>query len=98
MGRSLLARLASAADASIGIALAAVLSSLAVGTALGLVAGYFGGIAGALIMRISDIIMGFPTLLVALARCRARSTNECATVSANSGYGPESALRPRAVI
>lgn len=66
LGRSLLVRLASAAGTSIGIALTAVLSSLVVGTALGLVAGYFGGLVGALIMRVSDIIMGFPTLLVAL--------------------------------
>jgi peptide/nickel transport system permease protein len=66
LGRSLLARLADAAGASIGIAFSAVLSSLVAGTVLGLIAGYFGGIAGALIMRLSDIIMGFPTLLVAL--------------------------------
>ena len=66
LGRPLLARLAEAASASIGIALAAVLTSLAGGLALGMVAGYFGGPIGNLIMRISDIVMGFPTLLVAL--------------------------------
>lgn len=66
LGRSLLARLAEAAAASIGIALAAVLTSLVGGLTLGMVAGYFGGAVGNLIMRISDIIMGFPTLLVAL--------------------------------
>jgi peptide/nickel transport system permease protein len=66
LGRSLLARLAQAAAASIGIALAAVLTSLAGGLALGMVAGYFGGVVGNLIMRVSDIVMGFPTLLVAL--------------------------------
>lgn len=66
LGRSLLARLAEAAAASIGIALAAVLTSLVGGLTLGMVAGYFGGAVGSLIMRISDIIMGFPTLLVAL--------------------------------
>lgn len=66
LGRSLLARLAEAAAASIGIALAAVLTSLVGGLTFGMVAGYFGGAVGNLIMRISDIIMGFPTLLVAL--------------------------------
>jgi peptide/nickel transport system permease protein len=66
LGRSLLARLAEAAAASIGIALAAVLTSLVGGLTLGMIAGYFGGAVGNLIMRISDIIMGFPTLLVAL--------------------------------
>lgn len=66
LGRSLLGRLAEAALTSIGIALLTVLLSLVVGTMLGLIAGYFGGLVGSLIMRISDIVMGFPTLLVAL--------------------------------
>lgn len=66
LGRSLMARLAEAAAASIGIALAAVLTSLICGLVLGMVAGYFGGAIGAVIMRLSDIVMGFPTLLVAL--------------------------------
>lgn len=66
LGRPLLARLAEAALTSIGIAMLTVLVSVILGTALGLVAGYFGGIAGAIIMRASDIVMGFPTLLVAL--------------------------------
>jgi peptide/nickel transport system permease protein len=66
LGRSLLGRLAQAALTSIGIALLTVLLSLVVGTMLGLIAGYFGGLVGSLIMRISDIVMGFPTLLVAL--------------------------------
>lgn len=66
LGRPLMARLAEAALTSIGIALLTVLVSVVCGTVLGLVAGYFGGIAGAVIMRASDIVMGFPTLLVAL--------------------------------
>lgn len=66
LGRSLLGRLAEAALTSIGIALLTVLLSLVMGTMLGLIAGYFGGPVGALIMRISDVVMGFPTLLVAL--------------------------------
>ncbi|GLQ10546.1 ABC transporter permease [Devosia yakushimensis] len=66
LGRPLMARLAEAALTSIGIALVTVLLSVILGTVLGLVAGYFGGLIGAAIMRASDIIMGFPTLLVAL--------------------------------
>lgn len=66
LGRPLMARLAEAALTSIGIALVTVLLSVILGTLLGLVAGYFGGLIGAAIMRASDIIMGFPTLLVAL--------------------------------
>lgn len=66
LGRPLLARLANAAFTSIGIALATVLVSVIAGTLLGLIAGYFGGLVGTAIMRLSDIVMGFPTLLVAL--------------------------------
>ncbi len=66
LGRPLMARLAEAALTSIGIALITVLLSVILGTLLGLIAGYFGGLVGAAIMRVSDIIMGFPTLLVAL--------------------------------
>lgn len=66
LGRPLLVRLIEAASTTIGIALVTVLTSLAGGTLLGVVAGYFGGFVGSLIMRICDIILGFPTLLVAL--------------------------------
>lgn len=66
LGRPLLPRLATAAGVSMGIALGAVLTSLVAGTTLGLIAGYFGGVVSSLIMRLSDIIIGFPTLLVAL--------------------------------
>ena len=66
LGRPLLVRLIQAASTTIGIALVTVLTSLVGGTLLGVIAGYFGGIIGNLIMRVSDIILGFPTLLVAL--------------------------------
>jgi peptide/nickel transport system permease protein len=36
------------------------------GTALGIVAGYFGGLVGTLILRLADMILGFPALLLAL--------------------------------
>ena len=66
LGRPLLVRLIQAASTTIGIALVTVLTSLVGGTLLGVIAGYFGGIVGNIIMRVSDIILGFPTLLVAL--------------------------------
>jgi peptide/nickel transport system permease protein len=66
LGRPLLVRLIQAASTTIGIALVTVVTSLICGTLLGVIAGYFGGIVGNIIMRISDIILGFPTLLVAL--------------------------------
>jgi peptide/nickel transport system permease protein len=66
LGRPLLVRLIQAASTTIGIALVTVLTSLIGGTLLGVIAGYFGGIIGNLVMRVCDIILGFPTLLVAL--------------------------------
>jgi len=66
LGRPLLVRLVQAASTTIMIAMVTVLTSLVSGTILGVIAGYFGGVVGNIIMRISDIILGFPTLLVAL--------------------------------
>jgi len=66
LGRSLLARLVVGARNTLGIAAAAVLASLLVGGALGLIAGYSRGVLGNLIMRGADIVMSFPSLLLAL--------------------------------
>jgi peptide/nickel transport system permease protein len=66
LGRSLLARLVVAAQSTLGIAAVAVLCSLVLGGALGLVAGYNRGWPSAAIMRGTDIVMSFPSLLLAL--------------------------------
>jgi len=66
LGRSLFARLIVGARNTLGIAAAAVVTSLLVGGALGLVAGYSRGWLGNLIMRGADIVMSFPSLLLAL--------------------------------
>jgi peptide/nickel transport system permease protein len=66
LGRSLLARLLVGARSTLGIAAAASLLAMVVGGTLGLVAGYVGRWIGNLIMRIVDVIMSFPSLLLAL--------------------------------
>jgi ABC-type dipeptide/oligopeptide/nickel transport system permease subunit len=66
LGRDLLARLLVGAQASFGIALFAVLLGLAVGGTLGMLAGYRGGWVDAVIMRVVDSLMAFPTLVLAL--------------------------------
>ena len=48
------------------IAASAGVLSMTLGGMLGLVSGYFGGKTGNLIMRIADIIMSFPSLLLAV--------------------------------
>lgn len=66
LGRSVLARLAVASVNSVAIALCAVSISLLGGLVFGIVAGYVGGAVEGLIMRVTDMILGFPTLLLAL--------------------------------
>lgn len=66
LGRSLLARLVVGAQNTLGIAFCAVLCSIVIGGLLGLVAGYSRGIASAIILRGADIVMSFPSLLLAL--------------------------------
>ena len=51
---------------SIGIGVVSTLIALAIGTTLGLLAGYAGGRIEALIMRIADLQLSFPAILIAL--------------------------------
>jgi peptide/nickel transport system permease protein len=66
LGRSMIARLIVATQNTIFIAGSAVFLSMTIGGVLGLISGYFGGKCGNLIMRIADIIMSFPSLLLAV--------------------------------
>lgn len=66
LGRSIMARILLATQTTLLIAASAVLCSALIGVALGIVAGYRGGLVGDLIMRLTDIIMSFPSLLLAL--------------------------------
>lgn len=66
LGRSVLARLLVGARTTLIIAGSAVLFSMIVGGCLGLVAGYARGALSQLIMRLTDVVMSFPSLLLAL--------------------------------
>src|SRR5262245_6534921 len=66
LGRDLLSRMLVGAQNSLAVALMAIVFAAAVGTCLGLVAGYLGGWVDSLIMRCVDIMMSFPAILVAL--------------------------------
>lgn len=66
LGRGILARIFVAARTTLGIATASVLLSMIVGGTLGIVAGLSRGRAGKVIMRSMDVIMSFPSLLMAL--------------------------------
>lgn len=66
LGRSLLARLLVGARNTLGIAAAAVVLSMLAGGLLGLVAGYSRRWYAQAILRVADVIMSFPSLLLAL--------------------------------
>jgi peptide/nickel transport system permease protein len=65
-GRDMLSAIIYGARVSILIGGGAVFVAAAIGIALGLMAGYVGGRVDAVIMRIGDVILSFPTILLAL--------------------------------
>lgn len=65
-GRDVLSTILYGARISLGVAVAAVAVSMVLGVLLGLVAGFLGGRIDALIMRIADVQLSFPAILVAL--------------------------------
>jgi dipeptide transport system permease protein len=66
IGRDMLSRLMHGARYSLAIGLFVVIIAMVTGVTLGLVAGYFRGWVDTVIMRIMDIILAFPSLLLAL--------------------------------
>jgi len=67
LGRDILARLLAGARISLLVGAVVVGISATVGTLLGSIAGYYGGIIDDLMSRVSDILMAFPGLLLAIA-------------------------------
>jgi peptide/nickel transport system permease protein len=65
-GRDVLSALMYGAQISLFVAAASVLLSLLIGVSLGLVSGYAGGRVDALIMRVCDVMLSFPSILIAL--------------------------------
>jgi peptide/nickel transport system permease protein len=66
MGRDLLSRMIYGARISLLVSFMAVFVGGSMGTALGLISGYFGGKIDTLIMRLVDITLSLPTILLAL--------------------------------
>ena len=66
LGRPLLARIIVAASNTMLVAAGAVFCSLLIGTTLGLIAGYTSKLTSQIIMRLADVIMSFPSLLLAV--------------------------------
>ena len=67
LGRDLLSRLMWGARTSLTVGIVANGIAVALGTVLGVLAGYVRGPIGAVIMRLTDLMMAFPALLLAIA-------------------------------
>lgn len=67
LGRDVLSRILYGGAYSLSSVLALVAIIFCVGTFLGLVAGYFGGIIDTVIMRIADMMISFPGVILAIA-------------------------------
>lgn len=66
-GRDTLSRIISGAGVSLGIAISAVAAAMVGGVIVGTLAGYFGGTIDDVFMRIVDIMMAFPYIVLAIA-------------------------------
>jgi peptide/nickel transport system permease protein len=65
-GRDILSTILHGARVSLVVGVASVLLALLLGVSLGLIAGYFGGRIDAVIMRVADVQLSFPAILIAL--------------------------------
>jgi peptide/nickel transport system permease protein len=76
LGRDILSRIIFGAQISLKIAVLAECLGLALGTVIGLFTGYYGGWLDAIIMRLVDIFMAFPLLIIAIALVAALGPGE----------------------
>jgi peptide/nickel transport system permease protein len=67
LGRDILSRIIYGTRISLRAAFVVIAIVIAVGTPLGIIAGYFGGVVDEIIMRVSDLVLAFPSLLLAVA-------------------------------
>jgi len=88
-GRDMLSLIIYGARISLYVGLAAVLIEAIIGIAIGMVAGYLGGIVDEVLMRITDIILTLPTLLLlilAVSMFQARSIHVIVLVMGVFGW------------
>ncbi len=67
LGRDILSRLIWGARLSLGTAGAAAALILTIGVGAGMIAGFYGGLIDDLLMRVVDVLLAFPALILALA-------------------------------
>ncbi len=67
LGRDIYARLLFGGRVTLGMVIAVVVLVAPIGLAIGCIAGYFGGVVDTALMRLTDIFLAFPRLVLALA-------------------------------
>lgn len=67
MGRDIFTRVMYGARTSLSATFILVAAIFVIGTVLGIISGYFGGITDTVIMRLADMMMAFPGLVLAIA-------------------------------
>lgn len=66
LGRDLLSRVLHGGRVSLALGLGVEIVIVAVGVTIGLLAGYFGGWRDSILMRVTDVVMAFPSLILAI--------------------------------
>jgi peptide/nickel transport system permease protein len=82
LGRDVFSRVLAGAQISLGIATLILVVAIPVGTLIGVIAGYAGGIIDELLMRLTDIFLAFPAIILAMAIAAALGPNLRNTVIA----------------
>jgi peptide/nickel transport system permease protein len=82
VGRDVMSRVMSGARYSLGIAVLILVIAIPVGTLVGVIAGYWGGLVDELLMRLTDIFLAFPAIILAMAIAAALGPNLRNTVIA----------------
>ena len=67
LGRDILARILRGVEVSFAVAIIVTVITMAIGVSIGLLAGFYGGKVDAILMKITDIFLAFPGILLAIA-------------------------------
>ncbi|TPW27336.1 ABC transporter permease [Martelella alba] len=81
-GRDVLTRVLVGAQSSLSLALICSAAAIVLGTAVGLVAGYYGGTVDGIVMRVMDVFLALPSLLIALLILAALGSNTLVLIAA----------------